>query len=215
MTPSVVVLASGSGTNFEAIADAVAGGKLKAEIRAVLSDRIDAPVIDKAKKRGIEAVVVPFNKSEGSVEDARRLHDERVLAALDPFAPRFLVMAGYMRIASLLLIESFRGERGYSRIVNIHPSLLPAFPGAHAYAQAFRHGVQVTGATVHLLEEEVDAGPICAQQAFSIAHCKSESEVEELGKKIEHRLYPETLEWVLSDHFKIEQDHGRLRVCPN
>src|SRR6185437_4066764 len=126
---------------------------------------------------------------------------QAVLDALSPFAPHFLVMAGYMKVVSSKLIEAFRSERGYSRITNIHPSLLPAFPGVRSYEQAFRYGAHWTGVTVHLVEEAVDTGPICAQEAFGIAKCQSAEEVERLGLEIEHRLYPSTLQWVLMESF--------------
>jgi phosphoribosylglycinamide formyltransferase-1 len=133
-------------------------------------------------------------------------------------------MAGYMRIVTSKLIESFRSERGYTRVVNIHPSLLPAFPGTGAYAQAYRYGAAVAGATVHLVELEVDSGPICAQVAFPIRELRSEAEVEEKGKVMEQKLYPETLSWVLPERFEIEMRSSerdlakasrRLCVRPN
>jgi phosphoribosylglycinamide formyltransferase-1 len=106
-----------------------------------------------------------------------------------------------MRILTPYLIDAFRCDKGYSRMVNIHPSLLPAFPGTHAYAQAFRYGVKITGVTVHLVEPVVDSGPICAQEAFSIEDCQSEDEVEMRGLAVEHRLYPKALNWILAERF--------------
>lgn len=214
MKTPIVVMASGSGTNFEAIADAVRSGRLDAEILAVMSDRPDSAVLEKAARRGIRGLSIPFEKA-ANIEDARSLHDERILSAVLPLGPRFLVMAGYMRIVSRRLIEAFRSENGYARIVNIHPSLLPAFPGIGGYSQAFRYGAKVAGVSVHLVEEEVDVGPICGQESFSIAGCRSESEVEELGKKIEHRLYPEVLSWVLPEKFEVTKNRRRLCVRPH
>src|SRR5689334_5953188 len=127
----IVVFASGTGSGFESIAQAVAEGRLQAEIRALVCDQPAAGVLEKAHKRGIKTILVP--KAEG---ETRASHDERILAEILPLQPRFLVMAGYMRIVSSKLLESFRSERGYARVVNIHPSLLPAFPGVGAYAQA-------------------------------------------------------------------------------
>jgi phosphoribosylglycinamide formyltransferase-1 len=195
----IVVFASGSGSGFESIADAVQAGRLDAEIRALVCDQPSALVLEKARKRGIRTILVP--KAQG---ESRASHDERILAEILPLQPRFLVMAGYMRIVSSKLLESFRSERGYARVVNIHPSLLPSFPGVGAYAQAYRYGAKVAGATVHLVELEVDSGPICAQVAFPMDGLRSEAEVEEKGKALEQRLYPETLSWVLPEKFEIE-----------
>lgn len=196
----IVVFASGTGSGFESIAQAVADGRLDAEIKALVCDQPAAGVLDKARKHGIRTILVP--KGDG---ESRAAHDARILAEVLPLAPRFLVMAGYMRIVSAYLIESFRSERGYSRVVNIHPSILPSFPGVAAYAQAYNYGAKVAGASVHLVELEVDSGPICAQTAFSIEECRSAAEVEEKGKKIEQELYTKTLSWVLPERFDIEE----------
>ena len=217
----IAILASGTGSNFEAIADAVASGELNAKILALVCDVPGAPVLAKAKARGIPAIDVPFPPSSAGAMDVRRQrHEEELLSKLRALEPRFLVMAGYMRIVTPRLIEAFRSERGYTRIVNIHPSLLPAFPGVKSYAQAFRFGVKVTGVTVHLVEPDVDSGPICAQEAFSIADCRSVDEVEARGHAVEHRIYSRTLQWVLPESFRLEdrdqQDlkNRRLCVCP-
>jgi len=214
MTP-IVVFASGAGSGFESIAKAVEEGRLQAEIRALVCDQPAAGVLERARQRGIRTILVP--KAQG---ESRNVHDERILAEILPLQPRFLVMAGYMRIVSSKLLESFRSERGYARVVNIHPSLLPAFPGVGAYAQAYRYGATVAGATVHLVELEVDSGPICAQVAFPIQGLRTEAEVEEKGKALEQKLYPETLSWVLPERFDIEvrdfaKASRRLCVRPN
>lgn len=216
----IAVLASGRGSNFEALLRSVQTGQVPARIVALVSDQAEAPVLAKARAAGIPALVVPGRPSEMSatdwkeqpIEQRRREHDRRVLEALAPHAPKWLIMAGYMRMVSPVLIGAFRSERGYVRIVNIHPSLLPAFPGVGSYGQAFRHGAQVAGVTVHLVEEEMDSGPICAQEAFSIRGMKSEEEVEKRGLEIEHRLFPETLKWLLKEQFRIEKREERLCV---
>jgi len=208
----IAILASGRGSNFDAIYSAVRSGQLDAEIVAVLSDKADAAVLDKAKKAGLRAISVPTVKGS-----SRQEHESKILEALEPLRPRFLVLAGYMRIMTPHLIERFRSERGYSRIVNIHPSLLPAFPGVESYAQAFHAGVKVSGVSVHFVETEVDSGPICAQEAFRIDDCRSVSEVEQRGLAVEHRLYSETLRWVLPEKFEITKFElsGRFCVRPN
>lgn len=218
----IVVLASGRGSNFEALYQAISTQKVQGvEIRAVFSDQPQAPVLARARALGIETRVIPFQKAElgpggALLTEKRTAHARLLLAALAEFEPRFLVLAGYMRILAPELLNAYRDPRGYCRIVNIHPSLLPSFPGIHSYAQAYEYGVQVTGVTVHLVEEGVDTGPICAQQAFSIEGCRSVEEVEKLGLALEHRLFPETLSWVLQEKFQIEKlPQGRLCVRKN
>src|SRR5262249_9045185 len=157
-----------------------------------------------ARAAGIPTVLVLWSDvtrelpAGAPIEQRRKRHEEKIAAALKEFSPRFLVMAGYMRILTRHLIDLYRDPRGYTRIVNIHPSLLPAFPGVDAYRQAFEYGTKIAGATVHLVDVEVDGGPICAQEAFSIADCRSAEEVEKRGLAVEHRLFPETLRWVLT-----------------
>ena len=167
----IVIFASGRGSNFDALHKAVEEKQLAADILAVISDNPEALVLEKARKVGIPAVAIPFQGGQSRAE-----HERKIVEALKPFQPKFLAVAGYMRIVTDLLIEAFRSEKGYARIVNIHPSLLPAFPGLNAYEQAFHAGVKFAGATVHLVEKEVDSGPICAQEVFSIEECRSVSE---------------------------------------
>lgn len=211
MRVRIAVLASGRGSNFEAILHAVEAGKLDVQIVALISDAPNAPVLEKAQRHGIPAFYIPF--------ESRNQHESRILAQLselgESLRPQFLVLAGYKRIIGSTLLEAFRSIRGYSRIVNVHPSLLPAFPGLSSYAQAFRYGVKVTGVTVHLVEEGVDTGPICAQEAFLIADCSSEEEVELRGLQVEHRLFPQTLEWILKENFEITSREQKRKFGQN
>jgi phosphoribosylglycinamide formyltransferase-1 len=209
MSTPIAIFASGRGSNFEAIEAQIRSGALDAKIVAVVSDQPDAPVLEKARDVGLQAIAVP-------VAGDRLAHEKKILAELSRFAPKFLVLAGYMRIITPHLIESFRSERGYSRIVNIHPSLLPAFPGVNSYAQAFHHGAKITGVTVHLVENQVDSGPICAQEAFDISGCQSAEIVEKIGLAIEHRIYPQSLAWILPEKFSVDsRTGGRLCVRAN
>lgn len=225
MTP-VVVLASGRGSNFEAILRAIQRGSLSARVLALLSDQPNALALEKARQAGMKAVVVPYpTSSEQAVANSAQLtkrdkHGELILDECKKLAqasgefPRFLILAGYMRVVSSRVIEAFRSERGYSRIVNIHPSLLPAFPGTDSYGQAYKYGCKVAGVSVHLVEEKVDAGPICAQEAFSIEDCRSVEEVEARGLRIEHRLFSETLSWVLTENFNVDNMQSpERRLC--
>ena len=217
--PSVVpiaVLGSGRGSNFDAIQRAITDGRLSARIVAVVSDREHAPILDKARAAGIPALhVAPINTPPAPgapplpARRVRETHDQNVLQAVEPYAPRFLVMAGYFRVVTPVLIEAFRDSQGYSRIVNVHPSLLPAFPGLDAYAQAYHYGAQCSGVTVHLVEEDVDTGPICAQETFSLAGCVDAAAVEQRGLAVEHRLFPQALHWIVNQKFGVE-----TRVLP-
>ena len=200
--------ASGRGGNFEAVQRAILQGKLNAKTTVLVCDRPGAPVIEKAQKLDVPVLVIPAQKGS-----TREEHEKEIVRQLKPFQPKFLVLGGYMRLMTDYLIEEFNSKNGYKRIVNIHPSLLPSFPGQQAYAQAFHYGVKTTGVTVHLVEQAMDSGPICAQESFDISDCRSVEEVEKKGLAIEHRLYPETLNWVLSEKF--EMIRGRVCVRKN
>ncbi len=212
----LAVFASGRGSNFSALLQAQKEGRLKAEFVALVSDQTDAGAIETAKKHSVPTIVVPSlpkARPDQSLDERRREHEEKILEKLLPLRPDFLVMAGYMRVVTDTLLAPFRSERGYYRVVNVHPSLLPAFPGVAAYRQAYEYGVHATGVTVHLVDEKLDSGPICAQETFSIRDCQSYEEVEKRGLAIEHKLYPETLNWILKEDFKIEYRGAAKRPC--
>ncbi len=224
----IVVLASGRGSNFEAVQVAIENQKLQAKICAVISDQPSASVLGLARTHGVRSVSIPFPEQGDSLEGRRREHETLLLKELDRIKPRFLVLAGYRRVMTSQLIEAFRSPHGYSRIVNIHPSLLPSFPGLNSYGQSYRFGAKVAGVTVHLVEEQVDSGPICAQESFSIGDCDSEAEVEKRGLAVEHELFPKVLSWILPEKFTVlrrllpssaspseTKTAGRLCVCPN
>ncbi|MGZ7077566.1 MAG: phosphoribosylglycinamide formyltransferase, partial [Candidatus Angelobacter sp.] len=147
------ILLSGRGSNFEAIADSIRAGRLPAEIAIVISNRADAPGLESAERRGLNALLIP---SKGRV---REEHDADVVAALQQAQVDLICLAGYMRLLSPGFIRAFP-----NRIVNIHPSLLPAFPGMDAQKQALEYGVKVTGCTVHFVDEHLDHGPIILQK---------------------------------------------------
>ena len=206
----VALFSSGTGTNFEAIADAAREGDLGAEIVALVCDRPDAAVIGKAHARGIKTILVPVKTGQ-----SRASHEEEILEQLLPLQPKFGVLAGYMRVLTPTFLQAFDSKRGYFRVTNIHPSLLPAFPGVNAYTQAFNSGVKISGCTVHWVDQGVDSGPVCAQEAFTISDCKSVTEVRARGLAVEHRLYPESLKWMIQEKFLLEKREGRLCVLPN
>jgi phosphoribosylglycinamide formyltransferase-1 len=209
----IAVLASGRGSNFDALARAMREGRLHARIAVVISDRADAPVLEKARRLGIEALHIP---AHGRRPEDREVHDAQVVRALRERGVEWVVLAGYMRMVSHVLLEAFRDSRGFTRVVNIHPALLPAFPGMHGYRQAYDHGSQVAGVTVHLVELELDSGPIVAQAGFSLNGCQTADEVEGRGLELEHRLYPAALEQLVTGRFRIERTAtGRMRVLPS
>jgi phosphoribosylglycinamide formyltransferase-1 len=212
---TAAVLASGRGSNFEAILAAIRSGGLSARITHVVSDQPSAPVLDKAKAAGLTAVCVPVPAGEGSAAERRDRHEQALLEALGPEPPKWLVLAGYLRILGPRLLKAYRDAAGFQRIVNVHPSLLPAFPGLESYRRAWEHGCSVAGVTVHLVSADLDSGPICAQEAFSIHDCKDATEVEQRGLAVEHRLYPSTLQWLLNGPIKVlERPEGGRCVRP-
>ena len=210
----VAVFASGRGSNFDAIVNAIRHELLDAQIVALVCDCPDAPVMEKAK--GLKIPVLLEQVPEISDRQVRRReHEKKIVQALGKYSPRFLVLAGYRRLFSPEFISEYDSGKGYSRIVNIHPSLLPAFPGLNSYRKAFEYGCKVAGATVHLVTPELDAGPICAQESFTIEDCRSAEEVEQRGLTIEHALYPLALQWVIREEFTLEKTAGRSRVRPS
>jgi phosphoribosylglycinamide formyltransferase-1 len=177
MEGRVAVLASGSGTNLQALLDDAHVGS---HVALVVSDRSDAVALDRARSRGVETLVL-----EPRSFPTRAAHDDALVDALRSFEIDVVVLAGYMRIVGADVVSAF-GDR----IVNVHPSLLPAFPGATAVADALAHGVRVTGVTVHLVDEEVDHGPILAQEAVTIADDDTVASLTERIHEVEHRLLP-------------------------
>jgi len=187
------VLISGRGSNFEAIADSIAAGAIDARIAVVISNRSEARGLEIARQRGLHAVCLPSKGLD------REVYDRMVLAELDRHAVDLVCLAGFMRLLSASFIRRFP-----NRILNIHPSLLPAFPGLDAQHQALAHGVKITGCTVHFVDEELDAGPIVIQTAVPVY---DDDTVESLSARIlkeEHRIYPEAIRLVLGGNYRIE-----------
>lgn len=179
----IAVFASGTGTNFDAILKAIEEGYLNAEIVLVVSDKSDAKVIEKAKSKQIETFV--FNpKSYASKTD----YENEIVSKCIGKKVEWLILAGYMRILSTVLLDSYP-----NRIINIHPSLLPAFKGKDAIGQAFDYGVKVMGVSIHYVNAEMDGGKIIAQKSFDVMPHMTHDDVEKEVHKIEHQLYPETL----------------------
>ena len=187
------ILISGRGSNFLAIADSIEHGKLDAEIAVVLSNHPDAPGLELARKRGLRIAAMASQGLD------REVFDRQVIAELRGAEVDLVCLAGYMRILSGHFIREFHG-----RILNIHPSLLPAFPGLDAQHQAVAHGVKVSGCTVHFVDEGLDSGPIVKQAAVPVL---DEDTAESLSARIlkeEHRIYPEAIALVLSGRYRVE-----------
>jgi len=193
MTKRIGVLLSGRGSNFEALADSVAAGRIPgAEIAMVISNRPDAPGIERAKSRGIPAAAIPSKGLE------RETYDRQVVALLQEKRVDLICLAGYMRLLSPYFVAAFP-----NRILNIHPSLLPAFPGLESQRQALEYGVKFAGCTVHFVDENLDAGPIVLQAVVPIADADTE---ETLSAKIlteEHRIYTAAVNIVLQGKYRI------------
>jgi len=177
---TLAVLASGEGTNFEALALAERRGELGGRIVALMSDRADAPALDRARRLGIEALTLPAGRFRTRLEDEGPWHE-----ALRARGVEVVLLAGFMRRLHDALLEAFP-----ERILNIHPSLLPAFPGLAAIHRAWEHGVRVTGCTVHVVQQALDAGPIVAQSAVEVRDDDTLEKLEHRIHAAEHRLYP-------------------------
>lgn len=191
----VGVLISGRGTNLQALLDAQTRGELGGEIVLVLSNRAGAPGLDRARAAGVEADVVP------SAGLDRAEHEAALRARLDPARLDLLCLAGYMRLLSPEFV------RGLGRpILNIHPGLLPAFPGLDAARQALEHGAKVAGATVHFVDEGLDTGPIVAQRAVDVLDMDTAETLAARVLDVEHQLYPAAVRNVLSGTYRL---HGR------
>lgn len=194
MKKRIGVLLSGRGSNFEALADSVSAGRIpNAEIALVLSNREGAPGIRRAEARGLATRVIPSKGLE------RETYDRQVVAALRQASVDLVCLAGYMRLLSSYFVAAFP-----ERILNIHPSLLPSFPGLESQKQALDYGVKFAGCTVHFVNENLDAGPIVLQAIVPVEDNDNE---DTLGARIlqeEHRIYSEAVKIVLEGKYKIE-----------
>jgi phosphoribosylglycinamide formyltransferase-1 len=187
------ILISGRGSNFEAIAENVASGALPAEIAVVISNRTDARGLEAALSRGLNAVCLPSKGLD------REVYDRKLAAELHKHDVDLVCLAGFMRLLSAGFIREFP-----ERILNIHPSLLPAFTGLDAQHQALAHGVKITGCTVHFVDEDLDAGPIVIQAAVPVRDDDTEETLSERILKQEHRIYSEAIGIVIAGKYRID-----------
>lgn len=189
----VGVLASGRGSNLQAILDACAEGRVDATPAVVASDNRDATALERAGKAGVPA---RFVDPEGR---SRREHEEALADVLDGNDVELVCLAGYMRVLTDWFVDRYRG-----RLVNIHPSLLPSFKGLHGQRDALERGVKIAGCTTHLVTEEVDAGPIIMQAAVPV---RADDDVDSLSQRIlarEHEIYPRTIQLFAEDRIRVE-----------
>ncbi|HEX7183149.1 MAG TPA: phosphoribosylglycinamide formyltransferase [Thermoanaerobaculia bacterium] len=189
----LAVLLSGRGSNFLALAAAIERGEIPAEIVLVLSNAADAPGLERARELGLAAEAIP---QEGQ---PRAAHEERVMAALRSAGAEWICLAGYMRLLSPAFLAAWP-----RRILNIHPSLLPAFPGLDAQEQALAHGVRVSGCTVHLVDEGLDSGPIVVQRAVPVLDGDTPATLAARILEQEHQAYPEALRRLLTEPWRVE-----------
>ncbi|MCJ1910239.1 phosphoribosylglycinamide formyltransferase [Planococcus ruber] len=181
--PKMAVFASGNGSNFQAIADSIQRGELQAELALVVTDRPAAFVVERAEKLGVPSFA--FLPSE---YDSKQLYEEMLKEKLQSLGVEWIVLAGYMRLIGPVLLQAFE-----NRIINIHPSVLPAFPGKDAIGQTLAAGAEFAGVTVHYVDAGMDTGKIIAQQSFAVEGRTREA-VEKEIHEIEHQLYPATLQ---------------------
>ncbi|HAV61053.1 MAG TPA: phosphoribosylglycinamide formyltransferase [Verrucomicrobiales bacterium] len=193
--PRLAVLGSGKGSNFAAIADAIAAGALLAEIAVVVSDVEGAGILQHAQDRGMRAEHLPPGRYRSKLDEES---ERKLIDLLRDVRVDWVVLAGFMRILKGEFLRHFS-----QRVVNIHPSLLPAFPGLEAWQQALEYGVKVTGCTVHLVDQGIDTGPIVAQEPVPILAGDTAASLHERIQQAERRLYPVAIQRLL---------HGQVRV---
>ncbi|HEX21563.1 MAG TPA: phosphoribosylglycinamide formyltransferase [Actinobacteria bacterium] len=188
------VLISGSGSNLQAIIDWIAAGKLDAEVAVVISNKSEAFGLTRAKKYGIPAITVEYNKF---VDDDA--FNQAILDNLIKYKVDWVVLAGYMRLLGKSILDSYP-----MRVVNLHPALLPSFPGAHAISEALAYGVRITGVTVHFADDSYDTGPIILQDFVPVHQNDTEAELRRRVQKIEHDLLPRAIRLLVEGRIKVE-----------
>lgn len=190
----LVVLISRRGSNLKAILDAIQGGELNASVRAVISNNADAPGLEYARQNDIDTLALDAADYPG-----REAYDHALQGLIERFEPGLVVLAGFMRILSAAFVQHFRG-----RLINIHPSLLPAFRGLDTHRRAIEAGATEHGASVHLVSEELDGGPVIVQTKVPVLPEDSEEQLAERVLQQEHRLYPQAIQWIAEGRLRRE-----------
>ncbi|MDD1695396.1 MAG: phosphoribosylglycinamide formyltransferase [Methanoregula sp.] len=201
MKKRIAVLASGRGSNFQAIIDAIQEEKIPAACAALITDNPKAYAIERAKKAKIPVTVIDFTSFP-----SRDMYEKALLSAMQQVNADLFVLAGYMRIVGAGIVRSFPGK-----MMNIHPALLPAFPGLHAQRQAVDHGVKVSGCTVHFVDESLDGGPIILQRCVTIMENDDEDSLAERILHHEHECYPEAIKLFCEGRLEIVGRKVRIR----
>jgi phosphoribosylglycinamide formyltransferase 1 len=197
---SIAVLASGSGTNFEAIAQAIEDGEVPARIALLLSDNPDAFALERAGRRGIPTKVIELKDYPERHSFDAAIKDTLLQSGID-----LVVLAGYMKLVGKEILDEFPG-----RIMNIHPALLPSFPGEHGVADALEHGVKISGVTVHFVDEGLDSGPIIVQEAVPVQEGDDQESLHQRIHLAEYRAYPRAIRLFAQDRLKIEGRRVRI-----
>jgi phosphoribosylglycinamide formyltransferase 1 len=189
---SLVILISGRGSNMQALMEA----NLPVRIVAVISNKPEAPGLEIARRRGYETIVLDQRSYAG-----REVFDQKLAEVIDAYAPDLVALAGFMRLLGDSFVSRYEG-----RLINIHPSLLPAFPGLHPHRQALKEGVKVHGCTVHFVTAETDRGPIIIQAAVQVIPSDTEETLAARVLQQEHRIYPEAVRWFMKDRLKLSDN---------
>jgi phosphoribosylglycinamide formyltransferase 1 len=201
MTKRIAVLASGRGSNFQAVIDAIAAGTLPARCAALITDNPRAYAIERAERAGVPVVVVDYPSFP-----SRDAYERALLAAMQKVDADLYVLAGYMRILGSAIVRAFP-----AKMMNIHPALLPSFAGLHAQRQAVQYGVKITGCTVHFVDESLDGGPVILQQSVPVLGDDDEDTLAGRILEHEHRCYPEAIRLFCEGRLVIEGRKVRIR----
>ena len=194
---SIVILISGRGSNMEALLNAVSDGSLPVEVAAVISNRPDANGLETAAAQDVETCVVDHTRF-----DSRESFDAAMIKTIDSFSPDLVVLAGFMRILTDGFVRHYEG-----RLLNIHPSLLPSFPGLHTHRRALAEGVRVHGCTVHFVTPQLDHGPVVVQAAVPVLDGDDEATLAARVLEQEHQVYPLAVRWFAEDRLKLVDGH--------
>jgi phosphoribosylglycinamide formyltransferase-1 len=201
MTMRIAVFASGSGSNFQALAEAIRRDGIPAAIDLVICDKPSAYVLERAKSFGIDTFV--FRPKD---YPSREAYEAKILEELNRRGIDLIVLAGYMRLVTSVLVEPY-----YGRMINIHPALLPAFPGTNGIRQALDYGVKITGVTVHFVDGGMDTGPIIAQQAVEVEPGDTEETLAARVHAAEHQLLPRVVRWIAEGRVRLDGRHVTVR----
>lgn len=196
----IAVLVSGSGSNLQSIIDRIEAGALDAEVKLVLSNKEGAYGVERAKKHGIPYAVIPHKEYP-----SREAFDKAMIEVIETSGAQAVILAGFMRLLSPVFVQHYHG-----RLINIHPALLPSFPGAHGQPDAAEYGVTISGCTVHFVDEKMDHGPIIIQAAVPAYPGEGGDALGERILEFEHRVFPQAIQWLAENRLTIEGRHVRL-----